>query len=52
MVTKITWANEGSIPLTASGVEFAPADGGSNRFTATAKREVIVSAGAVQVRLS
>ncbi|KAK7442996.1 hypothetical protein VKT23_015943 [Stygiomarasmius scandens] len=48
MVTKITWANAGSIPLTASGVEFAPADGSSNRFTATAKREVIVSAGAVQ----
>ncbi|KAK0203298.1 glucose oxidase [Desarmillaria ectypa] len=48
-VTKINWANAGSIPLTASGVEFAPASGGSARYTATANREVIVACGAIQV---
>ncbi|KAF5346398.1 hypothetical protein D9758_012758 [Tetrapyrgos nigripes] len=48
MVTKITWANEGSIPLTASGIEFAPAKGGSTRYTAKARKEVIVSTGAIQ----
>ncbi|KAF8154931.1 hypothetical protein B0H34DRAFT_753101 [Crassisporium funariophilum] len=46
-VTKINW-NAGSIPLTASGVEFAPASGGSTRYTAFARREVIVAAGAIQ----
>lgn len=50
-VTKITWANSG-IPLTASGVEFAPASGGTTRYTATARREVIVAAGAIQVGVS
>ncbi|KAF5371327.1 hypothetical protein D9758_004222 [Tetrapyrgos nigripes] len=48
MVTKITWANEGSIPLTASGIEFAPASGGSTRYSTKARREVIVCAGAIQ----
>ncbi|KAK0200105.1 glucose oxidase [Desarmillaria ectypa] len=47
-VTKINWANTGSIPLTASGVEFAPARGGSTRYTATANREVIVACGSIQ----
>ncbi|KAF8961146.1 hypothetical protein BDZ97DRAFT_1940106 [Flammula alnicola] len=47
MVTKINW-NSGSIPLTASGVEFAPASGGSARYTASVRREVIVAAGAIQ----
>ncbi|KAF9463827.1 glucose oxidase [Collybia nuda] len=47
LVTKITWANSG-IPLTASGVEFAPASGGTTRYTAKARREVIVAAGAIQ----
>ncbi|KAI3603415.1 glucose oxidase [Moniliophthora roreri] len=47
MVTKITWANEGSIPLTASGIQFAPANGGET-YSARARREVIVSAGAIQ----
>ncbi|KAF8988450.1 hypothetical protein BDQ17DRAFT_1374045 [Cyathus striatus] len=47
MVTKITWSNT-SIPLTASGVEFAPATGGSTQYTANARREVIVAGGAIQ----
>ncbi|KAK0458306.1 glucose oxidase [Desarmillaria tabescens] len=47
-VTKINWANADSIPLTASGVEFAPASGGSPRYTAFANREVIVACGAIQ----
>ena len=47
-VTKINWANT-RIPLTASGVEFAPASGGSTRYKATARREVILAAGAIQV---
>ncbi|KAK0217272.1 glucose oxidase [Armillaria fumosa] len=46
--TKINWANAGSIPLTASGVEFAPTSGGSTRYTATANREVIVACGSIQ----
>uniref|UniRef100_A0A0W0G5B1 Glucose-methanol-choline oxidoreductase N-terminal domain-containing protein n=1 Tax=Moniliophthora roreri TaxID=221103 RepID=A0A0W0G5B1_MONRR len=46
-VTKINWANSGSIPLRASGIEFAPASGGNTRYTASARREVIVAAGAI-----
>ncbi|KAF9528704.1 hypothetical protein CPB83DRAFT_308970 [Crepidotus variabilis] len=46
-VTKINW-KAGSIPLTASGVEFAPSGGGSTRYTAFARREVIIAAGAIQ----
>ncbi|KAL0959214.1 hypothetical protein HGRIS_014493 [Hohenbuehelia grisea] len=45
-VTKITWANNG-VPLVASGIEFAPASGGSTRYTASARLEVIVAAGAI-----
>ncbi|KAF9473528.1 alcohol oxidase [Pholiota conissans] len=47
MVTKINW-NSGSIPITAAGVNFAPAAGGSTRYTAFARREVILAAGAIQ----
>ncbi|KAF8154930.1 hypothetical protein B0H34DRAFT_783908 [Crassisporium funariophilum] len=47
LVTKINW-NVGGIPLTASGIQFAPASGGSARYTASARREVIVAAGAIQ----
>jgi len=50
-VTKINWKS-GGIPLTASGVEFAPASGGSTRYTASARREVIIAAGAIQVKTS
>ncbi|KAG5635445.1 hypothetical protein H0H81_011238 [Sphagnurus paluster] len=46
-VTKINWSGT-TLPLTATGVQFAPASGGSTRYTATARREVIVAAGAIQ----
>lgn len=46
-VTQITWANT-SLPLTASGVQFGPTSGGSTRYTASARREVILAAGAIQ----
>lgn len=32
----------------ASGVQFGPASGGSTRYSATARREVIIAAGAIQ----
>lgn len=32
----------------ASGVQFGPASGGSTRYTANARREVIIAAGAIQ----
>ncbi|KAF7985062.1 hypothetical protein HWV62_8917 [Athelia sp. TMB] len=47
MVTKITWAST-SIPLKASGVQFGPSSGGSTRYSAKARREVILAAGAIQ----
>ncbi|KAG6915644.1 hypothetical protein DXG01_010608 [Tephrocybe rancida] len=46
-VTKINWSGS-TLPLTATGVTFAPASGGSTRYTAFARREVIVAAGAIQ----
>ncbi|KAI3610976.1 glucose oxidase [Moniliophthora roreri] len=46
-VTKINWANPGSTSLRASGIEFAPASGGNIRYNASARREVIVAAGAI-----
>ncbi|PPQ66234.1 hypothetical protein CVT26_010935 [Gymnopilus dilepis] len=46
-VTKINF-NSTALPLVASGVQFAPASGGSTRYTAYARREVIVAAGAIQ----
>ncbi|KAJ3979575.1 hypothetical protein F5890DRAFT_1546233 [Lentinula detonsa] len=48
LVTKILWSDSGSVPLTAAGIEFAPSSGGSTRYTATALKEVIVAAGAIQ----
>jgi choline dehydrogenase len=47
MVTKITWAQT-TVPLNASGIEFAPASGGGTRYYASARREVILAAGAIQ----
>lgn len=47
LVTKINWANSG-VPLTASGIEFAAANNGATRYTANARREVIIAAGAIQ----
>ncbi|KAG6853833.1 hypothetical protein C0991_000947 [Blastosporella zonata] len=46
-VTKINWSGS-TLPLTATGVEFAPTSGGATRYTAFARREVIVAAGAIQ----
>lgn len=46
-VTQITWSKT-TVPLTASGVQFGPASGGSTRYTAKARREVIIAAGAIQ----
>ncbi|KAG6855598.1 hypothetical protein H0H87_000393 [Tephrocybe sp. NHM501043] len=46
-VTKINWSGS-NLPLTATGVEFAPAAGGATRYEAFARREVIVAAGAIQ----
>ena len=46
-MTKINWASS-NLPLVASGVVFAPSGGGSSRYTATAGREVILAAGAIQ----
>ncbi|KAJ7038383.1 hypothetical protein C8F04DRAFT_951143 [Mycena alexandri] len=48
IVTKIQWSNPGSVPLTASGVEYAFWTIGTTRYTAHARREVIVAAGAIQ----
>ncbi|KAI3599065.1 glucose oxidase [Moniliophthora roreri] len=46
-VTQITWSNPGSIPLRAEGVRFAPAWGGTTRYIAYARKEVILAAGAI-----
>ncbi|KAJ3887906.1 alcohol oxidase [Lentinula edodes] len=48
LVTQIIWSNTGNLPLTASGIEFAPSSGGSTRYAATALKEIIVAAGAIQ----
>ncbi|EEB88908.1 hypothetical protein MPER_13064, partial [Moniliophthora perniciosa FA553] len=48
-VTKITWSNPGSIPLRAEGVQFAPAWGGTTRYIAYARKEVILAAGAIML---
>ncbi|KAJ3927900.1 MAG: glucose oxidase [Lentinula lateritia] len=37
-----------SVKRTASGIEFAPSSGGSTRYAATALKEKIVAAGAIQ----
>lgn len=46
-VTQINWSST-AVPLVASGIQFAPANRGSARYTATARREVILAAGAIQ----
>ncbi|KAJ7620946.1 hypothetical protein FB45DRAFT_927961 [Roridomyces roridus] len=48
IVTKIQWSNPGSVPLKASGVEYAYWTNSTTRYTAHARREVIVAAGAIQ----
>lgn len=46
-VTKIIWSKT-TVPMIASGVQFGPSNGSSIRYTANARREVIISAGAIQ----
>ncbi|KAJ7138960.1 hypothetical protein C8R46DRAFT_1361513 [Mycena filopes] len=48
IVTKIQWSNPGSVPLTASGVEYAYWTNATTRFAVHARREVIIAAGAIQ----
>ncbi|KAJ6615969.1 hypothetical protein B0H10DRAFT_2219843 [Mycena sp. CBHHK59/15] len=48
IVTKIQWSNPGSIPLKASGVEYAYWTNSTTRYNAYARREVIIAAGAIQ----
>ncbi|KAJ7896341.1 hypothetical protein B0H14DRAFT_500451 [Mycena olivaceomarginata] len=48
IVTKIQWSNPGSIPLTASGVEYRFWENNTYRYFAHARREVIIAAGAIQ----
>ena len=42
--------NGSSLPLVATGVEFGKSDGSGSRMTAFARKEVIIAAGAIQVR--
>ncbi|CAK5284092.1 unnamed protein product [Mycena citricolor] len=48
IVTKINWANPGSTPLKASGVEYAYWVNQPARYNVKARREVIIAAGAIQ----
>ncbi|KAJ7474773.1 hypothetical protein FB451DRAFT_1558052 [Mycena latifolia] len=48
IATKILWSNPGSVPLKASGVEYAYWTNSTTRYTAYARREVIIAAGAIQ----
>jgi hypothetical protein len=50
-VTKIKWANPGSVPLKATGVEYVFWQKNQFKYFANARREVIIAAGAIQVRL-
>ncbi|KII83946.1 hypothetical protein PLICRDRAFT_46723 [Plicaturopsis crispa FD-325 SS-3] len=47
MVNKLTWSN-GTGTLTASGIQFSPADTPGSTYTAEARKEVIIAAGAIQ----
>ncbi|KAJ7240404.1 hypothetical protein B0H12DRAFT_1134777 [Mycena haematopus] len=47
IVTKINWSNPGSLPLKASGVEWIFWEEAPWTYSATARREVIVAAGAI-----
>jgi hypothetical protein len=52
-VTKIVWVDT-KLPLVATGIEFATytnTTNGTTRFTAHARKEVIVAAGALRVRI-
>ncbi|KAI0360771.1 alcohol oxidase [Trametes cingulata] len=45
-VTRVLF-NGTTLPLSASGVEFAPSDGSTGRFKAFARKEVVLAAGAI-----
>ncbi|KAF8205978.1 glucose oxidase [Mycena galopus ATCC 62051] len=47
IVTKINWENPGSLPLKAAGVEWIFWEEAPYTYSATARREVIVAAGAI-----
>ncbi|KAI0653796.1 alcohol oxidase [Cubamyces menziesii] len=47
LVTEVLFGGSGT-PLTATGVAFSPADGSSGQYTAFARKEVILAAGAIQ----
>jgi choline dehydrogenase len=47
MVTKINFSGT-TLPLTATGVSFKSADNTGSTFSATARKEVIIAAGAIQ----
>ncbi|KAJ6551919.1 hypothetical protein B0H19DRAFT_1264537 [Mycena capillaripes] len=48
IVTKIQWANPGSVPLKATGVEYVFWQKNQFKYLAHARREVIIAAGAIQ----
>ncbi|KAJ7347876.1 alcohol oxidase [Mycena albidolilacea] len=48
IVTKIKWANPGSVPLKATGVEYVFWQKNQYKYFANARREVIIAAGAIQ----
>ena len=48
--TRILFSNSTTVPHVATGIEFGASDGTGSRFTAFANKEVIVAAGAIQVR--
>ncbi|KAH8091359.1 alcohol oxidase [Cristinia sonorae] len=48
MATKILFSTSATIPRVATGIEFGRSDGTGNRFTAFARKEVILAAGAIQ----
>ncbi|KAK7052564.1 glucose oxidase [Favolaschia claudopus] len=48
LVSKIKWANSGSLPLKATGVEYLYWQSNQYKYFANARREVIIAAGAIQ----
>ncbi|KAF7303603.1 Glucose oxidase [Mycena indigotica] len=48
IVTKILWSKTGTVPVTATGVEYRYWVNQPTTYTAFARREVIIAAGAIQ----
>ncbi|KAJ7062173.1 hypothetical protein C8F01DRAFT_126103 [Mycena amicta] len=48
IVTKIQWSNPGTVPVTATGVEYRYWVNQPTTYVAHARREVIIAAGAIQ----